>query len=355
MSMTDGIQRRLAKQFIARTEDMTTYRARVAAECDGFPEGDLFPFAFPALALCADLERGRAARGARDAAKALVEASRMAVSARLGDVRALEPGICEGVYLGWLALVLARWEHVSGETVHAAERRHLCTILRAELEALPEGGPLDSFPDACWPFDTIPPLVALKLSDALDRESRSARAVERHLVWIETRGRDAATGLPASHVDRHHAPDGSPPRGCDLSLRVGLMKLLDESRAQQLYRSYVRRFWSERILIAGFREYPRGHTGREDVDSGPILLGLGMAASAFGLNATRAAGDSLRELRLGLSLFKFDVLWRLTCALFKRQLTGRELPGLGAQIATDCVTGFLFGDVSLVLTLTWPR
>ena len=355
MSMTDGIQRRLAKQFIARAQDLPAYRRRVAVECDGFPEGDLFPFAFPALALCADLERGRGARGAREAASALVEASRAAVSARLGDVRVLGPGAREAVYLGWLALVLARWEQVSGETTHADERRHLCAILRTELEALPEGGPLDSFPGMCWPFDTIPPLLALKLSDALDGESRSAAAIERHLVWIETCGSDAATGLPASHVGRHREPDGAPPRGCDLSLRVGLMKLLDESRARTIYRQYTRHFWSELFLIAGFREYPSGHAGHMDADSGPIVLGLGMAATGFGLNATRAAGDSLRGLRLGVLLFKFDVLWRLAGALFKRQLHGRVMPGLGAPIATDCVTGFLFGDASLVLTLTWPR
>lgn len=355
MSMTDGIQRRLAKQFITRAQDMPAYRRRVAEECAGFPEGDLFPFAFPALALLADLERGRGARGAREAAGELVEASRQAVSSRLGDVRMLGPGAREGVYLGWLALVLARWEQVSGDTSHAAERRHVCGILRAELEALPEGGPLDSFPGISWPFDTIPPLVALKLSDVLDRESRSAAAIERHLVWIETRGNDPATGLPASHVDRHHAPNGSPPRGCDLSWRVGFMKVLDESRARKLYQQYARHFWSELFLFAGFREFPVGRLGRGDADSGPIVLGIGMAATGFGLNATRAAGDSLRELRLGVLLFKFDVLWRLAAALFKRQLHGREVPGLGAPIDTGCTTGFLFGDASLLFTLTWPR
>lgn len=355
MSMTDGIQRRLAKQFIARALDMPSYRRRVAEECNGFPEGDLFPFAFPALALLADLERGKGVHGAREAASALVEACRAAVTARLGDVRALGPGARENVYLGWLALVLSRWEQVSGDTSHAAERRHVCAILRAELEAMTDGGPLDSFPGTCWPFDTIPPLLALRLSDLLDRESRSAAAIERHLVWIETRGCDPATGLPASHVDSRHAPNGSPPRGCDLSWRIGFMKLLDESRARKLYERYARQFWSELLLLAGFREYPRGHAGRMDADSGPIVLGLGMAATGFGLNATRAAGDSLRELRLGVLLFKFDVSWQVAAGLFKRQLQGRALPGLGAPIDTGCTTGFLFGDASLLLTLTWPR
>lgn len=354
MSMTDGIQRRLARQFIARAEDMPAYRDLVAAECIGFPEGDLFPFAFPALALCADLERGRAARGAREAAREFVDASRQAVTARLGDVWALAPGVSEAVYLGWLALVLARWEQVSGETTYAEERRHLCALLLAELEAA-EGGPMDSFPGSCWPFDTIPPLLALQLSDRLDRVSHSAAAIERHLVWIEGRGRDAATGLPTSHVSRNRQPDGSPPRGCDLSLRVGFMKLIDESRARMLYRQYTRHFWSDRIVIAGFREFPSGYRGGADVDSGPIVLGIGMAATGFGLNATRAAGDGLRELRLGVLLFKFDVCWRLIGALFRRKLEGRLIPELGAPIRTNCVTGFLFGDVSLLLTLTWPR
>ena len=354
MSMTGGIQRRLAKGFIARARDIASYRRRVAAECDGFPEGDLFPFAFPALALCADLERGRGAPGAREAARALVEASRAAVTARMGELRALEPGAREAVYLGWLALLLVRWEQVSGDATHATERRHLCALLLAELETA-GGGPLDSFPGNCWPFDTIPPLVALKLSDELDRTTQATAAIERHLVWIESRGSDPATGLPASHVDQRHAPNGSSPRGCELSFRVGLLKLLDTARAQKLYRNYVRHHWSELLVAAGFREYPHGRTGRADADSGPVLFGLGMAATGFGLNATQAAGDSLRALRLGVLLFKVDVIWRLVVALFKRRLQNLEVPGLGAPVATDCVTGFLYGDVSLLLTLSWPR
>ena len=41
----------------------------------------------------------------------------------------------------------------------------------------------------------------------------------------------------------------------------------------------------------GFREWPRGVSGATDADSGPIVFGIGSAASGLGIAGARAMGD----------------------------------------------------------------
>jgi MFS family permease len=51
-------------------------------------------------------------------------------------------------------------------------------------------------------------------------------------------------------------------------------------------------------LWSGFREWPRDVERKADVDSGPIVQGIGAAATAFGLIAARAVGDDAVHQRL---------------------------------------------------------
>jgi len=54
----------------------------------------------------------------------------------------------------------------------------------------------------------------------------------------------------------------------------------------------------ERIFLVGFREWPPGRDLPADADSGPIVTGVGAAATAFGLAAAREVGDALTAGRL---------------------------------------------------------
>jgi len=39
------------------------------------------------------------------------------------------------------------------------------------------------------------------------------------------------------------------------------------------------------------REYPHGHSGSGDIDSGPVILGYGVSATGFALGPARIHGD----------------------------------------------------------------
>jgi hypothetical protein len=121
---------------------------------------------------------------------------------------------------------------------------------------------------------------------------------------------------------------------------------------QRWYAAYAQHFWQERVLYAGFREFPQGSVGQEDRDSGPIFDGIGLTATGFGIAATRVAGDAVREQRLVSQLGKLPQL---------RQLMATQDSQAGrasiSHLDDDAhyVSGFLYGDVSCFYALTWPR
>jgi len=72
--------------------------------------------------------------------------------------------------------------------------------------------------------------------------------------------------------------------------------------ARDWYAKYEQQFWQEGLFSAGFREFPRdidvGWLNMSDVDAGPIIAGYGVAASAFGVGAARAMGDTDHAYKL---------------------------------------------------------
>ena len=113
----------------------------------------------------------------------------------------------------------------------------------------------------------------------------------------------------------------------------------------------MKRYWLERWLVKGLAEWPGGRKGFEDLDSGPILMGVGLAASSLGLGAAIMAGDSARLTTL------LGYMARIRGLLAGAAPAGSDgaTVWIGGMIPTQqgYVTGFLYGDAALFLSLTW--
>jgi hypothetical protein len=106
-------------------------------------------------------------------------------------------------------------------------------------------------------------------------------------------------GLPPSVVSADTLQGVDLPRGCALSWTVAFRSYRDSASAQQLYTHYRSSHWVSLGPVVGFREWPRGVDRLPDADSGPIVFGIGTAASAIGMIAARLTeneGDYQRLL-----------------------------------------------------------
>ncbi len=105
------IQQRLLKQFDGYLEDTRAFAQRVQAECPMFPEGDLFPYLFPAFAYANDAVKNPSHKehSQKQMAK-LLNLAIPAVVAKMkplhGDLKNLKTYENNAVYLGQLNLAL---------------------------------------------------------------------------------------------------------------------------------------------------------------------------------------------------------------------------------------------------------
>lgn len=146
-----------------------------------------------------------------------------------------------------------------------------------------------------WPADQSATLAALARFDRAHHAetasvpyARYQRAVEAHL--------DPDTGLPYSELSGRGS--GKLPRGCALSYSTRYLAELDPASARALWVRYKKRYLVDAGLLVGFREWPPGRDRAADIDSGPIVRGVGAAATAFAISAARAMGDRALVARL---------------------------------------------------------
>jgi hypothetical protein len=347
----DGVANVLEKRFDASLDKPDAYREIVRKECAIFPEGDLFPYVLPALGY---VNRGLSdparMEGCRTRVRQLIDLAIPAVVRKVGPsggtLANLDTYRHHATYLGMINLALGGYRLIGGDDRYEAVHKTLTDVLaKALLEN--EGRPLDSYPSLCWPFDTIPCLLSLKLRDKIAGMTRTEPLLRRHLEWVERSGTDPALGLPVSRMDKAGKPS-APPRGCDLSFRLCLLVHLDRAQAENVYKKYMEAFWIDRGIVSGFAEWPHGKDGPADADSGPIVLGIGLSATGLGIGAARAMGDEARQASLARQLANLQAFRRLAESMDKKSGGAFAIP-----LSDRYVTGFLYGDACLFYAATW--
>jgi hypothetical protein len=148
----------------------------------------------------------------------------------------------------------------------------------------------ESYPDECWIFCNTVALAAIRMADALDGSDHS----EFLKSWIETAKRellDPSTGLLISTfaVDGAPSPAGPGPEGSSIWMACHMLQVVDPNFAIDQYQRAKKELGGT-VLGFGFsREWPRAVPGTPDIDSGPVVPGLGASASASGLAILAAA------------------------------------------------------------------
>ena len=142
-----------------------------------------------------------------------------------------------------------------------------------------------------WPADQTATLASLA---RYDRAHGTHLHEEPALAWREyvlRHAMDRTLQLPWSEATGADSTSREP-RGCALSWQTRFLHEFDDPLARQWWAAYRERYLVEHAGLAGFREWPPGRDRRMDVDSGPIVNGVGAAASGLGIAAARSMGDS---------------------------------------------------------------
>jgi len=162
--------------------------------------------------------------------------------------------------------------------------------LRAASLAHPSGIAA-SFPSppARWPADQAATLYALTLADRTFGLDVSSEPIARYTTVVPTKA-GTVPGLPVSEWTGTQ-PLHDRPRGSAVTWTVRYLADVAPELARAWWVAGKPTFQSEGLGLHGFREWPERDDHPADVDSGPILLGMSTAATAFAIGASRSVDD----------------------------------------------------------------
>ena len=237
-------------------------------------------------------------------------------------------------YLGYLNLLLGLARVSDPQHRHAQLNDRVSEALARRLRASPIGL-LETYPHQVYPVDNAMVIGSL----ALHQRATGTDHREILRAWVETvraRYLDPATGLLIQSV---YAQDGKKldePRGSGSTLGLLGIQYADPALAADLYRAMRGHLFRQFLGFGAVREYPPGVPGRGDIDSGPVVLGIGLSPTGFALAGARMHGDEETFSRLFASAHLF-----------------------GAPVEGDrgraYVSGGSLGNAILLAMLTVPR
>ncbi len=258
-----------------------------------FPEGYVFTWALTGLAsaqVAAQLEEHDPRR------EELLGLTRRAVSevdsapARSTFNPDLDPPY-GAFYVAWSAYLsgeLIRTAGPEGVAPQLIERfEENCAAFAGALQRS-ESPFLASYPGAAWPADAAVGIAALGLHDRL-LPARFRPIIER---WVAAaRMRLDELGALSHAADAETGAPGGGVRGSSLALMTRVLVEADPELSRAQFEILRRHFVDYRWGVPGVREYPHGHRGAGDVDSGPLFLGYSGSAVVVGAAAARVHGD----------------------------------------------------------------
>lgn len=191
-------------------------------------------------------------------------------------------------------------------------REHL-PLLKEQAESLlselnaSAHGLLDDYPRQCYPTDIVAALAAIRQSDRIlgtDNDQGLAYSFRGFS------GRLAEPlGLPPYGANSRTGQRYDNSRGCGNSYFCTFGPLVWPEHADSWYPTYVSKFWQDHWFTSGFREFLKKDSDEFwyfDVDAGPVLGGIGFAASAFGVAAARTNSDFERSYTLASEMIAYS-------------------------------------------------
>ncbi|RZK21755.1 MAG: hypothetical protein EOO56_10935 [Hymenobacter sp.] len=265
------------------------------------PEWGLFTLSFSTYALAnlaaqqPDLRPEAAATIGRAIRVALTDPIRQPFEEVLPN-KYLAPSLPSSVlYLGHLNLMLG----CHRQLVPNSPYRHLHDSLSATLAARYQepAGNLASYPHQRWVPDNTVALASLALHSQL-MGSPYAETGRRWVATAKTKWLDPETGLLVSMVDAQGRATEAP-RGSMLGWSIWFIARFDSAFARQQYQRYQAANSTSLGVLRLYREQPGDYRiGAGDVDSGPLILGYGIPATAFAFADAVAFGDWRNAQRL---------------------------------------------------------
>ena len=200
-------------------------------------------------------------------------------------------------YLGYLNLALGMHRLARPDTPLTDVHDRLTEALARRLAAAPHAL-IETYPGEAYPCDVAAVAGSIGLHGRATGTDHSA-LLDTWAARYRELYADPDSGLLVQAADASTGEAWDRPRGSGTALAAYFTAFADAQLSADLYEALRRNCQVNPLGFGGMREYARGtRGGLGDVDSGPVVFGVGTSATGFALAAARLHDDRSTYLAL---------------------------------------------------------
>jgi hypothetical protein len=151
---------------------------------------------------------------------------------------------------------------------------------------------LQSYQGRSWPADMCVAMASVSNHDKIF-SPKYATIIADWVLKVKAL-LDPKTKLIPHEVRSDNGATIEGARGCSISLILRLMSEIDLNFALAQYNLYKKNFVSTTLGLPSINEYPKGQFGFGDIDSGPVILGVGFSATIVAIGTFAVFGDDFQ-------------------------------------------------------------
>jgi hypothetical protein len=148
---------------------------------------------------------------------------------------------------------------------------------------------LESYENQAWPADMCVAMASVSNHDKIF-EPKYKTVISDWVLKVKAKT-DPITKLIPHEVNAENGETIEGARGCSISLILRLLSEIDSNFASQQYQLYKENFVSTTFGLPSISEYPKSQSGFGDIDSGPVIFGVGFAGTIVSVGTFSVFGD----------------------------------------------------------------
>jgi hypothetical protein len=192
-------------------------------------------------------------------------------------------------YLGYLNLLMSFERWFNPHSKHASLNDQVTKALTRRLAMNPLKL-LETYPSEIYPVDNCAVIASIGLYDRATGSSHQT-LIQEWVHLCEAKYRDPKSGLFFQAITPLTGGIGDDPRGSGTSFGLYFLSFMDINLSRKFYEASHRELSGSLLGFGTMREYPRGYNGQGDIDSGPVLLGIGLSPTGFMIGGARIHRD----------------------------------------------------------------
>jgi hypothetical protein len=189
-------------------------------------------------------------------------------------------------YNGWSSFLTAKYLIINDldkrDTAINALFQNQCQAISEAIKQS-KSSYLESYHNSAWQADNILCLASLSLHDKI-YPPQFKTTIDTFLNRIRA-SLDKEMGLIGHSFNPKNNANSESARGSSQSLMNCFLPDIDSVFAKDQFEKYKKHFIEYKFGLPAVREYPIGMGNQGDVDSGPVILGVGSSASIVAIRA----------------------------------------------------------------------